>query len=94
MTFVVDTNVSTPARDGTILRCDVYRPDDRERHPVLLCRTPYGKESVALAAGMMIAPILTWAERGYAVVLQDVRGPAARTGISASTSTTRPTAWT
>ena len=74
MTFVVDTNVPTPARDGTILRCDVYRPDDRERHPVLLCRTPYGKESVALAAGMMIAPILTWAERGYAVVLQDVRG--------------------
>lgn len=78
MKFIVETDVAVPATDGTALLSDVYRPDDDERHPVLLCRTPYGKSGVLVSVGMMNAPILTWAARGYIVVVQDCRG----TGLS------------
>jgi hypothetical protein len=57
-------------RDGVVLRADVWRPAASGRCPVLLYRTPYdrrraqGEESIVARA----------AERGYAVVVQDVRG--------------------
>ena len=38
-----EENVSAEMRDGTVLKADVYRPDDDGRHPVLLLRTPYWK---------------------------------------------------
>ena len=66
----VESNVPAKMRDGTILRADVYRPDARGPLPVLLCRTPYGKNfremHVEIAHGL--------AERGYIVVYQDIRG--------------------
>ena len=42
--FRIDTNVEMPMRDGTILRADVWRPDDDQPHPALIMRTPYQKE--------------------------------------------------
>jgi putative CocE/NonD family hydrolase len=59
-------------RDGTILRADVYRLDDGQRHPVLLSRTPYNK-SLPLLSYLPLDPIRA-AAAGYAVVIQDSRG--------------------
>ena len=59
-------------RDGVELVADVYRPDDRDQHPVLVQRTPYDRTMIGNAASD-IDPI-KMALAGYAVVVQDVRG--------------------
>jgi uncharacterized protein len=63
----LDTTVTTA--DGLALATDVTVADDGERHPVLLCRTPYGRSSVR---GSHDA--IGLARLGWAVVTQDVRG--------------------
>lgn len=64
-------NVEMPMRDGTILRADVYLPAGQGAVPALIERTPYSKKtSSEITAG---APDY-FASRGYAVVIQDVRG--------------------
>jgi hypothetical protein len=70
--IVVETDVPVPMRDGVILRADVYRPAAAGRHPVLVMRTPYGKDDV-IAEGSE-PTVLRGARAGYAVVVQDVRG--------------------
>jgi len=66
---VVDENVRIPMRDGVELVADVYRPDAPGRFPALILRTPYSKR------GMGEERDSRWfAERGYVVVNQDVRG--------------------
>ncbi len=42
--FVVEKDVAVPMRDGVILRADVLRPRGEGAFPVLVYRTPYGKE--------------------------------------------------
>ena len=64
-------------RDGVILRADVFRPVTDGRFPVLLQRTPYNKANYN-ANGAPFA--IRAASRGYAVVLQDVRGRFASDG--------------
>lgn len=64
-------------RDGTILRADVYRPDEG-RHPVLLQRTPYNKEFWPFTFAVL-DPIRTSAA-GYVVVIQDIRARFASDG--------------
>lgn len=66
----VDTALAVPMRDGIVLRADVWRPAAGERFPVLVYRTPYGRS----AAGSAEGPVPAAVARGYAVVLQDVRG--------------------
>lgn len=66
----VDTAVAVPMRDGVVLRADVWRPAAGDRFPVLVYRTPYGREDAASASGIAGAAVA----RGYAVVLEDVRG--------------------
>ncbi|MDA1279735.1 MAG: CocE/NonD family hydrolase [Chloroflexi bacterium] len=56
-------------RDGTILKADIYRPDDGGRHPVLLLRTPYRKLNPRY-----VNTARKLAEHGYTVVCQDTRG--------------------
>jgi uncharacterized protein len=63
--IVVERDVPSPMRDGTILRADVYRPASGGPYPVLVCRTPYGKQGLKLEA---------YAKAGYIVVRQDARG--------------------
>ncbi len=63
-----------PMRDGVRLATDIYRPTREgapvaERLPVLLQRTPYGKEGRGLVERAM-----WFARRGYVVALQDLRG--------------------
>lgn len=74
--LVVERNVAVPMRDGVILRADVYRPNADGRFPVLVYRTPYGKHLDALSYRTYLRAV----ERGYAVVLQDVRGRYASDG--------------
>jgi putative CocE/NonD family hydrolase len=57
-------------RDGVVLHADVLRPTDDGTFPVLVYRTPYGKE----AAQADYTTFQHAVERGYAVVVQDVRG--------------------
>lgn len=70
-------DVACTMRDGTVLRCNLYRPVGVERSPVLIVRVPYGKDSPGLATVLDPAQA---ARRGYAVVVQDVRGRFASDG--------------
>ena len=73
-----ETNVSVSMRDGVVLRADVYRPSGGGRHPTLLQRIPYGKHSPRYRS-MYLDPMRAL-DRGYAVVIQDVRGRHASDG--------------
>jgi predicted acyl esterase len=42
----VDWDVPVVMRDGVRLRVNVFRPEDDERHPVLVCAQPYGKDDL------------------------------------------------
>jgi putative CocE/NonD family hydrolase len=68
--LVLEKNVPVPMRDGVVLRADVMRPAEGGKFPVLLYRTPYGKEDEQRE----YTTFKHAAERGYAVVIQDVRG--------------------
>ena len=74
--LVVDRDVAVPMRDGVVLRADLYRPSREGRYPVLVFRTPYGKHHAAKSDGIHRKAV----ERGYAVILQDVRGRYASDG--------------
>jgi predicted acyl esterase len=39
----IDWDAPITMGDGTVLRCDIFRPDDDARHPALLSYGPYGK---------------------------------------------------
>jgi hypothetical protein len=73
---VVERDVAIPMRDGAILRADILRPSGKGPFAVLVYRTPYGKE-FALKDYKTFQHAV---ERGYAVVVQDVRGRYASAG--------------
>lgn len=79
MEIEVTENVIAKMRDGTALRSDVYRPRRAGPLPVLVCRTPYGKRGEAFG-GAYAATAAGLAQRGYVVVVQDVRGRYASDG--------------
>ncbi|HEX7598151.1 MAG TPA: CocE/NonD family hydrolase [Polyangia bacterium] len=62
-------------RDGIKLRADILRPAGKGPFPALLYRTPYDKEQERQYSTFQRA-----VERGYAVVVQDVRGRYASEG--------------
>lgn len=72
MDVLIEKGVEAKMRDGTILRADLYRPATDGRYPVLVQRTPYNKDLLALST-LTLDPIRA-ACGGYAVVIQDVRG--------------------
>ena len=74
--FLVEKDVAVSMRDGVILRADILRPRGEGRFPVLVYRTPYGKE----AALNDYTTFHRAVERGYVVVVQDVRGRFASAG--------------
>ena len=71
----MEQNVRVPMRDGVMLSADIYRPDAEGRFPALLLRTPYNKSTPD-----EIRDSQWYAERGYVVVNQDVRGRYASDG--------------
>jgi len=77
--MVSEINVAVMMRDGVVLRADVYRPGGPGPFPVLVYRTPYGKHGAVESYQTHLRAV----ERGYAVVLQDVRGRYESDGIFA-----------
>ena len=67
-----EPNLEITLRDGVKTYADLYKPSGPGKYPVLLCRTPYDKTSIASKTGFLDA--IKAAERGYAIVIQDVRG--------------------
>jgi putative CocE/NonD family hydrolase len=70
------TGVSVPMRDGVALRADILLPSAEGKFPALAYRTPYGKQ-FALEEYKTFEKAVA---RGYAVVVQDVRGRYASDG--------------
>ena len=71
-------DVRVPMRDGTLLSADVYLPESEGPFPALLCRTIYSKDSNPETDGARPAGYVGWAatfaQNGYAAVIQDCRG--------------------
>lgn len=66
--MVKHLDATATMRDGVRLSMNIFRPPGNRRWPVLLVRTPYNKGSDLLSSYRLFI------ERGYAVVVQDVRG--------------------
>lgn len=67
----LDHNVPIALTDGVVTSADIWRPSRARPLPTILIRTPYGKET-----HFHMSPIdpRTAIERGYNMVIQDVRG--------------------
>ncbi len=65
----IERGVAVPMRDGVLLAADVFRPARAGRFPTLIERTPYDRKRLEDREILQEA-----LRRGYAVVLQDVRG--------------------
>jgi len=74
----IERDVAMRTRDGVALRADVWEPEGAPPGPAILWRTPYGKEA-ALPCGFLDPRVAL--DRGYRIVVQDVRG----TGTSEGT---------
>jgi uncharacterized protein len=62
--------LAVPLRDGTVTRAEAWVPEGPPG-PALLVRTPYLKETTAPSP---VVDVRLATERGYSVVVQDVRG--------------------
>jgi hypothetical protein len=80
--FNREDNIETPLRDGVILRGNLYTPLSSAAakgttYPVLIFRTPYSKDDVDPYDEKTFRNAV---KRGYAVLMQDVRGRYASDG--------------
>lgn len=67
----IERDVPVKMRDGVVLRADVHRPAAGGPYPVLVLRTPYGKQTRRFER---------FVQAGYIVVCQDARGRYASDG--------------
>jgi uncharacterized protein len=67
--LVVERDLQVPMDDGTILLADRWAPRGQSDLPTLLVRSPYGRSG---AFGLLFGRL--FAERGFQVVVQSVRG--------------------
>ena len=65
--FKIQKDAMVPMRDKVKLAADLYLPETQGKVPIVLIRTPYGKELSELTGKY-------WARRGYACCIQDCRG--------------------
>lgn len=65
----IERHKAVRMRDGVVLYADVYMPATPGRYPTIVTRTPYGVQRDGVHQTMT-----KFAQRGYAVVVQDVRG--------------------
>jgi putative CocE/NonD family hydrolase len=65
----IERHLAVAMRDGVKLYADLYRPAREGKFPVLVVRTPYGVQRDGIHQNM-----IRFAQNGYAVVVQDVRG--------------------
>lgn len=71
-----ELGVTIPMRDGIRLAADVFLPPGAGRWPAVLVRTPYNRKVTFTQATYRF-----FVQRGYAVVLEDVRGRFASQGV-------------
>jgi uncharacterized protein len=73
MTFSITVEKSAPMemRDGVLLRADIYRPGDKERHPAIFMRSPYNRSMTLDFSFVNLIEVVT---AGYALVVQSLRG--------------------
>jgi putative CocE/NonD family hydrolase len=71
----VERDLAVTMPDGVVLLADRYVPADATGLPIVLLRVPYGRVGFAALMARLFA------ERGYQVVIQEVRG----TGVSGGT---------
>jgi putative CocE/NonD family hydrolase len=69
----IDKDIPMEMRDGVVLRADIYQPDDSQKHPAILYRTPYNKQIRNTSATDFLDDIDA-AQAGYVVIIQDIRG--------------------
>jgi putative CocE/NonD family hydrolase len=74
--YVTEKDIVVAMRDGVVLRANVLRPKIGGPFPVLVYRTPYGKEEALKDYTTFRHAV----ERDYVVVVQDVRGRYASAG--------------
>ena len=65
----IERYLPAPMRDGVKLYGDLYRPAREGKFPVLIIRTPYGVQRDGSHENL-----IKFAQHGYAVYFQDVRG--------------------
>ena len=65
-------DVMCPMRDGVLLATDLYLPDTEGAYPIILMRTPYGKEHITDDPLYGYFPDLI--ADGYGIASQDMRG--------------------
>lgn len=68
---IIDRNVLVAMRDGVILYSDIHRLDEKSRHPVILGRLPYDKNS---GQGGYVPEFKRTVEAGFVLVVQDTLG--------------------
>ncbi|MFF4595869.1 CocE/NonD family hydrolase [Amycolatopsis sp. NPDC001319] len=66
---ITEHDIRIPMRDGVLLRADLWRPAEPDRHPVLISRTPYSPSMVTAALNPH-----RLAAAGFAVLVQHCRG--------------------
>lgn len=83
MTFrvEVEVDVAVPMRDGAALATNVWLPEKPGPFPVLLIRTPYGKDDAGTYGNPKLPDVFAFVAAGYAVVAQDVRGTSRSPGV-------------
>ncbi|MCX6354850.1 MAG: CocE/NonD family hydrolase [Candidatus Aureabacteria bacterium] len=69
--WYLERDVDVPMRDGALLRANVWRQAPSGRFPVLIFRTPYSKDEGDPDNERTFQHAV---DRGYAMVIQDVRG--------------------
>jgi putative CocE/NonD family hydrolase len=67
----IEKSAPIEMRDGTVLRADIYRLADDNKHPVILMRTPYPRQRSADSAYLNVTEVVL---AGYAFVVQSIRG--------------------
>ena len=73
--FTFEADVRIPMRDGVELAANIFRPAGDGPWPVILCRTPYGKQDDKWPGGK------DYAVKGYVTVVQDCRGRGRSAGV-------------
>lgn len=71
--IIVEQNVGIPMRDGTIIRCDIYRKNDDKKYPVLIEKSPYENKQFWGIHCIICSPYVM-AQKGYVAMVVEDRG--------------------
>lgn len=70
---IIERGVMVPMRDGVKLAADIYRPDDSEKHPVLIETIMMSRNNANMIGGMLFNPLMM-VDDGYVCIVFEARG--------------------